>query len=71
MRDSNIFLTADEKEMIYTGLCLRKNFVETGDAMISAADAKNMGKENCIKVLVADQMKLIIKTEELIKKIFN
>lgn len=71
MKDSNIFLTAEEKDMIYTGLCMRKNYIETGDALMSAVDAKNMEQEKRIRVLNPDQMRLIVKTEEIAKKIFK
>jgi hypothetical protein len=71
MKDSNVFLTAEEKEMIYIGLNLRKNRIETGDSLLSAVDAKNMGQEKLIKVLNSDQMHLILKIEDLIKKIFE
>lgn len=71
MKDSNIFLTSEEKEIIYSGLCMRKNFIETGDCLFSAIDAKNMGEEKCIKILNTDQIKFVIKIQELIKRFFN
>lgn len=62
-------LSDEEKELIVFGLYMRKNYIETGDPLISAQDARNMGKEKMIKSLNKDQYFLIVQLEELIQKI--
>jgi hypothetical protein len=60
---------AEEKELLIFGLQMRKHYIETGDAMLSAADAKNMGRESKIKSLSDEQYELIVKLNNLIKKV--
>lgn len=62
-------LTAEEKELLVFGLHMRKNFIETGDALMSAIDAQNMGVQKKIKALGNDQINLIQKINDLILKI--
>ena len=67
----NISITDEEAEAIYTGLCMRRAYIETGDALMSAADAVSCGKQNKLKPLSTEQMQLIVMQEGIIKKIFN
>ncbi len=64
-------LSAEEKELIVFGLQMRKNYIQTGDALMSAVDAKNLKQEKKIKILGDDQIELIHKLNLLIKKIDN
>ncbi len=64
-------LSAEEKELIVFGLQMRKNYIQTGDALMSAVDAKNLKQEKKIKILGDDQIELINKLNLLIKKIEN
>lgn len=64
-----MLLTPEEKELIVFGLQMRKNYITTGSALLSALDAKNMGKEKRIKSLSNDQYELIVKLNNLIKKV--
>ena len=62
-------LTEEEKELLIFGLHMRKCFIETGDPLMSAADAKIQKKEKSIKALSDDQYELIVKINKLIKKL--
>lgn len=62
-------LSAEEKELIVFGLHMRNNYIQTGDALMSAVDAKNLNQEKKIKILGDDQIELINKLNLLIKKI--
>ncbi len=57
-----------DKEIIHRSLAMRKNYIQTGDISLSAIDANNCGKKDKIKPLTTDQMKLIIRIEELMLK---
>ena len=61
-------LSKEERELITFSLYMRRNYIETGDALLSAQDAKNMRQEK-IKVLSKDQYRLIAKIDDLIEKI--
>lgn len=64
-------VTAEEKDLILFGLYMRKNYIQTGDPLMSAQDAVNMGKKKKIKVLGDDQIELLKKLNDLIRKIEN
>lgn len=66
-----VSLSREEKDMIVIGLNMRRNYIETGTATMSAADAKHFKEERQINALSTDQMRLIVKTEELIQKILT
>jgi len=67
-----IDITPKEKEMIIIGLSMRRNYIETGNILVSAAQVKKLGKtDNKINALSIDQMQLIIDTENLISKLYN
>lgn len=59
----------EDQEILYTALSMRKNFIETGNALYSAKDLENMDKSDYdgarIKALDENQMKLIIRIREL------
>jgi hypothetical protein len=62
-------LTSEEKELIVFGLQRCKNYITTGNFLLSTLDMKNMRKEKNIKPLNDDQYELITKLNNLIKKI--
>jgi len=68
-----IDITSKEKEMIIIGLGMRRNYIETGNIAVSAADVEKMGDStnNKINALSTDQMQLIIDTEALITKLYQ
>jgi hypothetical protein len=71
----------DEKELILHSLNMRKNVIETGDHNHSAIDAERIQRANSkhpsltappkVRALSVDQMKLIIKIDELMTKILR
>lgn len=65
-----MILTKQEKEAIVIGLQMRVAYIETGDPMLRASDVQN-GHRGKIQALSPDQMRLIILSEDLIKKIYN
>jgi len=65
-----VTLMADEHEMIITALNMRRNYIETGNVTTSAQDASKF-KDIKVNALTTEQMRLIIKTEELIDKILS
>jgi hypothetical protein len=67
-----ISLSDKEKGMILIALDMRRNYIETGDVTISAADiTKFKRKDVKINALSTEQMQLIIDTEYLIKKLYQ
>ena len=70
-------LTNKEKEMVAVALNMRKCYIETGSMSLGASDVQRMGvkaaKESFgaeIKALSEDQMKLILASEELMRKMY-
>ena len=61
----NRILTQDEKEQLYNCISCRLGIIETGTLMMRSRDAINCGKQNQIKPLSTDQMKLVIMLEEI------
>ena len=67
-----IDITSREKEMIIIGLGMRRNYIETGNPIVSAVDAKRFERDNVkVNVLSTSQMQLIIDTEALISKLYQ
>jgi len=72
------YLTSQEKEMIAVGLGMRRNYIETGSTTLGAADVARMDPKEAkraysaeIKALSEDQMKLILASNELERKIYS
>lgn len=70
-------LTSKEKEMISVGLNMRKCYIETGSTTLGAADIAKMDPVEAkrsygaeIKALSEDQMRLILATNDLSRKIY-
>ena len=73
-----MLFSKEEKEMIIIALNMRANFVQTGSVSLSPEDVANMGADaaKCeygaaIKPLTVDQMRLIITTYDIIKKLLS
>ena len=72
------YLTKKEKEMIFIGLNMRRCYIETGSTTLGASDVARMDPKDAWRSYGAkvnapseDQMKLIIATRELERKISN
>jgi len=64
-------LTQEEKKALVVSLGMRRNYIETGDVILSASSAVKVGRQKEIKPLSIDQMKLITLSDELITKILQ
>ena len=72
------YLTSQEKEMIAIGLSMRRCYVETGSTTFGSADVAKMDPKEAkrkygaeIKALSENQMKLILASRELERKIYS
>lgn len=65
----NVTLSREEIEMLQFGLSMRRNFIETGDCNMRAADAERCGQQELIKPLLSDQMRPTIQMEDLANKL--
>ena len=63
-----IKLSDEERELIYFSLSTRCGFIETG-TINRAVDLARIGRKDKIKVLSSEQMKLIVKLEDLMMRI--
>ena len=65
-----VWLTKDEAELVREGLNMKCNYIETGDPIISGADADAMGVKHVkAKGLTHEQMELVCSIRKLINKI--
>lgn len=62
-------LTSEDCEAIWIALSMRKNYIETGNVVLSAADAAEQKKP--FKALTVEQMQLVIRLDRLIKLFLN
>ena len=62
-------LTNEELDNIYIGLSMRKNLIQTGDAMkdVNQAVREKMPMRN----LSTDQLRLVLATEDLMQRILQ
>jgi hypothetical protein len=60
-------LTPNEAEALYLAIACRLGLIETGVPMMRAVDAEAQGKK--VKALSADQMKLILMLEDIMKRV--
>lgn len=65
----SIQLTEKEKEILHMCLNMRICYIETGDVVLRAYDAAQQKKP--FEALSTDQMRAIIETEDLIKKLYK
>ena len=72
------YLTSEEKEIIAVSLSVRKCYIETGSVSLGASTIAKIGAKAAkqefgaeIKALSEDQMKLILATNELERKIYS
>ncbi len=54
-----------DAELIYSGLCMRRCYVETGNPLLGSEDYAARGEK--VKPMTVDQMKLVLKLRELEK----
>jgi hypothetical protein len=64
-------LTEEEHEIIHYALSMRAGYIETGDALMRAVDAKRSGHSKLIRPLSTEQMKLLIKIDDLMSRCLN
>jgi hypothetical protein len=55
----------NERELVYRSVCMYRNWLETGDVILSATDARNSGRADIIKSLSVEQMKIIIELDRI------
>jgi len=60
-------IQANDIDLIISGLQMRRNYIETGDPILSKVDCINMRKK--IKVLSDDQLMLISQITDLIERL--
>ena len=60
-----IELRPSDNELIQRALGMYSNWVQTGDVICSVEDLKNQGREKEINHLTLEQMKLVVRLEEL------
>lgn len=63
-----VSMTTEEIEDIYTALWMRRNFIETGSASLSASDAVASDQHKLIKSLEPSQKRTIARLEGLMEK---
>ena len=54
------------ERLLITGLTMRSNLIQTGSPNLSAQDVKNLREPHVPKALSINQMKLVIRTNELV-----
>jgi hypothetical protein len=63
--DMHVVLSNEQADLIIYALSLRRNYIETGDCILSASDVQTHGG-GAVKALHTDQMRLILKQEQII-----
>lgn len=58
----------DDNQVIYMALNQWSNYIQTGDICMSQQDAINCGDKDKIKAINQEQMKFIIRLQDLAKK---
>lgn len=58
-----------DKEIIRYALLMWRNYIQTGDVVLSASDAINSGQQDKCKQLNSDQQKFVVRLEELATKL--
>lgn len=64
-------MTQQEREDLVRGLQIRMAYIETGDPVLRANDAINMGKPQMVKALSPDQRALLTRHEALVDKLLR
>jgi len=70
MKTKTLTLTGQEIEDIYFSLSCRLGIIETGNPSYRAKDIQN-GAPGKLRALSPDQMKLIIRVDELMQKLLQ
>jgi len=69
--------TKEERDMMITGLQMRRNYIQTGTRLLSLADLANLSTKvieqmgGKIQALDDDQMQLCLDTNKLIDKLIT
>ena len=58
-------LSKEDKQELYYCICCRLGIIETGDPTMRASDAIKQGQHKMIKPLDTNQMKLIMRLDEI------
>lgn len=64
-------MTQQEREDLVLGLQIRLAVIETGDPVLRANDAINMGKHKLVKALSPEQRALVARHEALVTKLLS
>lgn len=70
----SVILTRAEIDLVVGGLNLRRNFIETGNPCLGAADLGARCEPSdgaSLRSLSTDQMRLIVKQEDLAKRLLT
>lgn len=62
-------LLTEDIEKITRALLMHKCYIETGDPILSAEDAKNMGRR--FNALTVEQMRGVVAIQDLVDRLFN
>ena len=61
-------LDSKDSEIIRHALLMWRNYIQTGDVVLSTVDACNVGQEKRCRQLNADQQEFVTRLEELAAK---
>jgi hypothetical protein len=59
---------SSDKEIIRHAVLMWRNYIQTGDVVLSAADAVNSGQQDKCRQLSSDQIQFVIRLEQLAEK---
>ena len=62
--------SSEEKEILALSLAMRRNFIETGDPILSGVDV-GKGHKGKVRALSPDQMRTILQIRDLEHKVWN
>jgi hypothetical protein len=57
-----------DKQLTRHALLMWRNYIQTGDVVLSTADAINSGQQNKCRQLNSDQQEFVLRLEELAAK---
>ena len=62
-------ISEQEREDLIRGLQMRMCLIETGDPVLRAADALNMGNPKLVRVIGSDQQATVARLEALVARL--
>jgi hypothetical protein len=62
-------ISEQEREDLVRGLQMRVCLIETGDPVLRADDARNMGKPKLVRNLSADQLATVARLDALVSRL--